>query len=51
VDAIIGVVAGAVVTPFTAAAVVLLYVDRRIRAEGLDVLLIRQARRDAGPGR
>ena len=41
--AIGGVLATAVTAPFVAAAVALLYVDRRIRAEGLDIELARAA--------
>ncbi len=38
-----GVLATAVTAPFVAGAVALLYVDRRIRAEGLDIELARAA--------
>lgn len=38
-----GVLATAVTAPFVAAAIALLYVDRRIRAEGLDIELARAA--------
>jgi hypothetical protein len=50
-----GIVASTITAPFTAAATVLLYVDRRIRREGLDIELARAAgvtipgRTDAGP--
>ncbi|HEU0214465.1 MAG TPA: hypothetical protein VFR13_10290 [Jiangellaceae bacterium] len=50
-----GIVASTITAPFTAAATVLLYVDRRIRREGLDIDLARAAgvtipgRTDAGP--
>lgn len=43
-------VSSAVVGPFSAGVVCLLYVDRRIRLEALDVLLIRAAQADAAPG-
>jgi hypothetical protein len=45
------ILAAAVTWPFTAAATVLLYVDRRMRREGLDLELARAAgRTGAGPG-
>ncbi|HZY26736.1 MAG TPA: hypothetical protein VFE49_00635 [Jiangellaceae bacterium] len=55
VSALGGIVASTFTAPFTAAATVLLYVDRRIRREGLDIELARAAgvtipgRTDAGP--
>jgi uncharacterized integral membrane protein len=55
VSALGGIVASTITAPFTAAATVLLYVDRRIRREGLDIELARAAgvtipgRTDAGP--
>lgn len=45
-----GIVAGSLTAPFLAGVLALLYVDRRMRAEGLDLVLRRQARL-AGPGR
>ena len=50
-----GIVGSTITAPFTAAAPVLLYVDRRIRREGLDIELARAVgvtipgRSDAGP--
>lgn len=41
-------VAGTVTTPFAAGVTALLYIDRRIRLEGLDVTLIRAAQSAAG---
>jgi hypothetical protein len=41
------IVSGTLTTPFTAGVVGLLYIDRRIRLEGLDVTLIRAAAADA----
>ena len=38
-----GIVAATITAPFTAAATALLYVDRRIRREGLDIELARAA--------
>ena len=55
ISALGGIVASTITAPFTAAATVLLYVDRRIRREGLDIELARAAgvtipgRTDAGP--
>ena len=55
VSALGGMVTSTITAPFTAAATVLLYVDRRIRREGLDIELARAAgvtipgRTDAGP--
>ncbi|MGH8825289.1 MAG: hypothetical protein ACRDVN_12530 [Jiangellaceae bacterium] len=55
ISALGGIVASTITAPFTAAATVLLYVDRRIRREGLDIDLARAAgvtipgRTDAGP--
>ncbi|HEX2362595.1 MAG TPA: hypothetical protein VHI11_11020 [Jiangellaceae bacterium] len=55
VSALGGVVAATITAPFTAAATALLYVDRRIRREGLDIELARAAgvsipgRTDAAP--
>jgi hypothetical protein len=55
VSALGGMVTSTFTAPFTAAATVLLYVDRRIRREGLDIDLARAAgmtipgRTDAGP--
>jgi hypothetical protein len=43
VSALGGVVAATITAPFTAAATALLYVDRRIRREGLDIELARAA--------
>jgi len=43
-----GVVAGAVVQPFLAGVIGLLYVDRRIRGEGLDIALAESARTTPG---
>jgi MFS family permease len=57
IQGIAGVLATTVTAPFTAALTVLLYVDRRIRREGLDIELARAAgvripgRTDAGPPR
>jgi hypothetical protein len=45
-----GIVAGSLTAPFLAGVLALLYVDRRMRAEGLDLVLRRQARL-AGPAR
>lgn len=45
-----GIVAGSLTAPFLAGVLALLYVDRRMRAEGLDLVLRRQARL-TGPGR
>ena len=39
-----GIVAGTLTAPFLAGVLALLYVDRRMRAEGLDLVLRRQAR-------
>lgn len=44
-----GIIAGAIVQPFLAAVVGLLYVDRRMRGEGLDIAL-RDAARTQRPG-
>lgn len=44
-----GVIAGAVTTPITAGIDALLYVDQRIRREGLDVQLIQTAQGTAAP--
>jgi hypothetical protein len=55
ISALGAIVASTITAPFTAAATVLLYVDRRIRREGLDIELARAAgvtipgRTDAGP--
>ena len=46
-----GVVAAAVVSPFGAAVVCLLYIDLRIRREGLDVALARAAAANASADR
>jgi hypothetical protein len=43
VSALGGIVAATITAPFTAAATALLYVDRRIRREGLDIALARAA--------
>jgi hypothetical protein len=43
VSALGGIVAATITAPFTAAATALLYVDRRIRREGLDIELARAA--------
>jgi hypothetical protein len=43
VSAVGGIVAATITAPFTAAATALLYVDRRIRREGLDIELARAA--------
>ncbi|HMG28666.1 MAG TPA: hypothetical protein VK585_00920 [Jiangellaceae bacterium] len=43
ISALGGIVASTITAPFTAAATVLLYVDRRIRREGLDIELARAA--------
>lgn len=45
VGAVAGALAGTVVAPFTAGVRALLYIDRRMRAEGLDITLAAQARR------
>ena len=45
VGAAAGALAGTVVAPFTAGVRALLYIDRRMRAEGLDITLAAQARR------
>jgi hypothetical protein len=42
-----GIVAGTLTAPFLAGVLALLYVDRRMRAEGLDLVLQRQARASA----
>ena len=46
--AVLGVLAATLATPFLAGMVTLLYVDRRIRAEALDVQLQRAAAAPAG---
>ena len=47
-QALVGAVAGALATtlvaPFTAGVRALLYIDRRMRAEGLDIALVAQVR-------
>jgi hypothetical protein len=43
-------VASAITTPFVAAVTCLLYLDRRMRAEALDVALVRTAQADAARG-
>ena len=45
IGAAAGALAGTVVAPFTAGVRALLYIDRRMRAEGLDITLAAQARR------
>ena len=45
VGAVAGALAGTVVAPFTAGVRALLYIDRRMRAEGLDITIAAQARR------
>jgi hypothetical protein len=40
---------GAITTPFVAAVTVLLYVDRRMRLEALDVVLLREAQSNPAP--
>lgn len=45
VGAVAGALASTVVAPFTAGVRALLYIDRRMRAEGLDITLAAQARR------
>ena len=45
-----GIAAGTLTAPFLAGVLALLYVDRRMRAEGLDLVLRRQARLNAGTG-
>lgn len=47
VDHLAELLAGSVITPFTAAVTCLLYIDLRIRREALDVRLIRAAEQDA----
>jgi hypothetical protein len=51
-DALGGIVAGMITAPFLAGVLALLYIDRRMRAEGLDFVLRRQERtaRRASPG-
>lgn len=48
--AVVGVVASVFTQPFVAAVVVLLYIDRRMRAEGLDVTLVQAAAGTPSPG-
>lgn len=43
-----GIIAGTITAPFSAGVISLLYVDRRMRAEGLDVTLMQVAARPAG---
>jgi hypothetical protein len=51
VNALLNIVIGSVTTPIMAGVIVLLYIDRRIRLEGLDVTLAQTAReRAAGRG-
>ena len=45
-----GIVAGTVTRPFSAGVLALLYVDRRMRAEGLDVTLVASAASSGGAG-
>ena len=51
VEAGVGLLAGTLVTPFTAGVNALLYVDRRMRTEGLDVTLARHVMGHPNPGR
>ena len=46
--AISSIVAALITTPFSAAVVALLYIDTRMRREGLDVQLVRAAQEQAG---
>ena len=46
---VIGIIAGALTTPFTAGLDALLYVDARMRTEGLDVTLMRAAEGTIAP--
>jgi len=41
--------AGAITTPFLAAVTGLLYIDRRMRLEALDVVLLREAQTNPAP--
>lgn len=55
VAALAGVVGGTVAAPFLSGVLALIYVDRRVRAEGLDLVLLQHARQgtpggDAGAG-
>lgn len=50
VEAAVGLLAGTLVTPFTAGVNALLYVDRRMRTEGLDVTLARHVMGHPHPG-
>jgi hypothetical protein len=51
VNAVAGIIGGVVATPFQAAVFTLLYIDLRVRKEGLDVeLLTRAIAGEAGPG-
>jgi hypothetical protein len=43
-DVLGGIVAGMITAPFLAGVLALLYIDRRMRAEGLDFVLRRQER-------
>jgi hypothetical protein len=44
-----GLLAGAITTPFVAAVTGLLYIDRRMRLEALDVILLREAQANPAP--
>ena len=44
-----GLLAGAITTPFVAAVTGLLYIDRRMRLEALDVVLLREAQSNPAP--
>ena len=49
ITGLVGILAGALTTPFTAGVDALLYVDARIRQEGLDVTLMQAAQGSAPP--
>ena len=44
-----GLLTGAITTPFVAAVTGLLYIDRRMRLEALDVILIRESQSNPAP--
>jgi len=44
-----GLLTGAITTPFVAAVTGLLYIDRRMRLEALDVILLRDAQSNPAP--
>lgn len=49
-EAVVNLVSGVLLTPFSAAVTALLYIDRRIRTEGLDIALMNHVGRGAGGG-